>query len=86
MAISIFRLFAGDVLFAPKGSIVHEPDEIPALFQHVEENGPPTGVYLLKTSSRKCLSMVDQMGNKFDMECNGDAFTERNDSSTGVEY
>jgi len=80
----------GDTIFAPRGTL---PDTVPyevgnlsPLFDHVDQNGLPSGVFLLKPAESNYLSTIDHCGNKFSVSHLGNSSTEMGELSkdTGI--
>ncbi len=69
-------LFSGDLAFVPKKNF---SENLPSenIFNLLDENSPPTGVYLFRNSNTALFSTVDCEGNKFTVCSSGDARVER---------
>ena len=85
IAVPFNFLRLGETIFAPHGTL---PDAVPyevgnlsPLFDQVEQNGLPSGVFLLKPADSNCLSTIDRFGNKFSVSNLGNSSTERGEPS-----
>ena len=59
----------------------YEVGNLSPLFDQVEQNGLPSGVFLLKPADSNCLSTIDRFGNKFSVSNLGNSSTERGEPS-----
>ena len=76
----------GETIFAPIGAssdfASHEVGNLMPLFEHIEQNGVPPGIHLLKLADANCLSTIDHCGNEFNVSSAGGSSTNCDSGTT----